>query len=309
MNHIRKSLAVILITGCFFAVGASGAADPATETFTKITTQGQLGGSFPFFSDETLDASTTVTTTHHKDTNTTYTTEGHLDGQGFADFGTLKNRLALDGPAGLSGIGTASFNDHWTISNPSLAGQTGIMTLAFDLSGYTTVLDTLAATILSDEYAGVGLIVDINPTSSNNGTRVLEYSLTLGSGPTDIAGVQGSPTVSAPIDFIYGQEFGVRVSLRTSAQSDNTYLGTTFSPYFEWYGGGTIDSITVDFASTAQLSAIVLPDDPLTSLSSSSTTDYSSLIMDSLPVPEPLSLSLLAIGSLAMLRGRRTQTH
>ena len=169
------------------------------------------------------------------------------------------------------------------------------MTLAFDLSGSVSVLDTSANTLLSDEYATVGLSVDINPGDISAGTYVLEYDTPVGSGQTQIYGVQGSPTVTLPIDFTYGQEFVVRVTLRTTAQSDNTWLWTTFNPYFEQYGGGIIDSITVDFSNTAQLGAIVLPNDPLTTLSTSSAADFSSLITDILPLPEVANLYHFAI--------------
>ncbi len=305
MKHVTKTSVVILVIICLYAAKARALVVYAsTETYTGVTTWGHVGGSYPSYYDYTQNASTTVTNSQRRDADTSFISEGYVEGQGFADFGTLKNRLELGGLSGQTGISTSVFNDHWTINNPSLAGQQGIMTLAFDLSGSTTVLDTLANTLLSDEYAGVGLYVDINPGDISAGTYVLEYQASLGSGQTQINGIQGSPTVTLPINFIYGQEFGVRVTLRTTAQSDNTWLRITFNPYFEQYGGGIIDSITVDFLNTAQISAIVLPDDPLTSLSSSSLTDFSPLITDSLPIPEPASLGLLVIGGLAMLRRR-----
>jgi hypothetical protein len=307
MKKTTKTFIVIIGIICLYAGTSVAAVNPATETYTGITTSGHVGSDYPFFSDYTQNGTTTITNTHHKDANISVNSDGYLDGQGFADFGLLRNRLELGGPSGLEGFGKSIFNDHWTIDNPSLTGQQGTMTLAFDLSGSVSVLDTFSDTVLSDEYAGVGLIVDINPNQSSNGTRVLDYNTSLGSGQMQINGTQGSPTATLPIDFTYGTEFTVRTILYTSALSDNQYLGYTTNPsFFEFYGGGTIGSITVDFMNTAQLGAIVLPDDPLTRLESSSLTDYTSLITDTLPIPEPASLCLLAIGGIALLRRKGT---
>ena len=253
MKHIIKTTVVILVIICLYTAGALAlVVYPSTETYTGVTTWGHVGADYPNYYTYTQNGSTTVTNTHHKNANTSYNSDGYLDGQGFADFGALKNRLELGGLSGQTGISTSVFNDHWTINNPSLVGQQGTMTLAFDLSGSTTVLDTSANTLLSDEYAGVGLYVDINPGDVSAGTYVLEYNASLGSGQTQINGTQGGPTVTLPIDFTYGQEFGVRVTLRTTAQSDNGWLYETYNPYFAYYGCGTIDSITVDFLSTAR---------------------------------------------------------
>jgi hypothetical protein len=168
----------------------------------------------------------------------------------------------------------------------------------------TTVLDVNSDPVASDEFSSLSLLVDLNPSSTSNGTRVLEYFADLNPGPTQVVAMPGGPTVTVPFGFTYGVPFGVRTSLGVSASTDNGYLWTSLSPYFEYYGGGTIDSVTIDFLSTAELAAVVIPDDSQASIVGDSSTDYSSLVTDRL-VPEPATLALLALGGLALIRRRR----
>ncbi len=172
------------------------------------------------------------------------------------------------------------------------------MMLAFDISGSALILDNSSSTVTSSEFAGVDILVDINPSQISNGTRVLDYSLPVASGQTVVVAQPSGPTVTTPIDFVYGQEFGVRVIFRTTALTDNGFLFFSSNPFFGHYGGGTIMSVDMDFKSTMELSAIVLPDGPSTTLSNSSPADYSGLIVDA--VPEP-SRDLLTIASLIAL--------
>jgi hypothetical protein len=298
-------LAVTLLTVALLAPESSGTPDPASENFTGISTAGQLGGSFPFFSDYVLNGPITIASPQHrKTTNLLYTTAGLLDGEGIAAFGVLKSRVLLDGPAALNGNSSASFNDHWTVTNPSIPnGTPGTMQLAFNLSGMTTVLDFYLDPVASDQFSSLSLVVDLDPSSTSNGTRVLEYFADLNPGPTQVVAMPGGPTVTVPFGFTYGVPFGVRTSLGVWASTDNHYLWTSFSPYFEYYGGGTIGSVTIDFLSTAELAAVVIPDDPLASVVGGSSTDYSPLVTDRL-VPEPASLAILLLGGIGFLRRR-----
>ncbi len=234
-----------------------------------------------------------------------------LDGQGYAEFGKLKSRFELDGPAALWGYSSASFVDHWTITsaiNP--AGTPGTMQLGFHLSGMANILDVSANPVFDPQYAAVGLTVDKNPSSSSTGERFLDFSQDIGSGQLQIDPTTNGPTVTAPIDFIYGTPFGVSVALRTSGLSDNRYLFTTFSPHFEYYGGGSIDSIVVDFLNTAELTAIVIPGDAGARVYGESGVHYSGLVTTGLPaVPLPPAVWLFGsglIGLLGVARHRRT---
>ncbi|NOX97343.1 MAG: PEP-CTERM sorting domain-containing protein [Nitrospirae bacterium] len=306
---ITVAAAIVLMGGLLTFESSAVAVNPGTDTYTNISTQGQLGSNYPFYSDDVLNGPVTITNTHHYETNTNFTTPGTLDGQGTADFGTLKSRIYLQGPAALGGWSGTKFNEHWTVTNPSLTGSMGTMQLSFDLSGTTTVLDTSANLVTSDAFAAVALMVNLNPSSSSNGTSLLNYSTNLSSGPFQVTGTQNGPTVTIPFHFTYGTPFGIQTALHVSASTDNKYFGTTFSPYFEYYGGGTIDSVTVDFANTAELAGIVIPGlDPATSIRASSLTDYSGLLTESLPIPEPASFGILLGGLLlGWVRRRKIQ--
>ncbi len=302
MNRAITTSAVIVLIGGLFTLESLGVPNPAADTYTKITTQGQLGSSHPFYSDYVLNGTTTITNTHHKETNITLTTQGTLDGQGTADFGTLKSRVYLQGPAALDGWSGSAFNDHWTVTHPTLTGTVGTMQLSFDLSGTTTVLDTSANPVASDAYATVGLNVFLNPSSTSNGTTLLSYWTSLAPGSTQITGTQNSPPVTIPFNFTYGVPFGIQVGLRVTSETDNEFISTTFNPYFENYGGGIIDSVTVDFMNTAELTGIVIPGlDQFTRVGTQSLTNYSGILTSSLPVPEPASLGIMLAG-LCLLR-------
>ncbi len=289
MNKIRLTVPVLCLVIGLTAIESLAVPispsllDSATDTFTKIKTTGQLGGDFPFFSEAELDAP--MTAIHHANTNAMYSSPGSLDGEGTADFGILKSKVRLQGPAALVGNSTSAFNDHWTVTSVSVPnGTLGTMQLSFNLSGFATVLDTFGAPVASNAFSSVALYVALNPTKYGGETALLSSSIDLEPGTIiDIQGTQGSPTVTIPFNFIYGSEFGIQASLWTSASTDNGYLYETSNPYFEYYGGGTIDDVTVDFTNTAELAAIVIPGDPDALVTTTSLADFSAVVTTQLP--------------------------
>ena len=280
---------------------APGTPNPGTETFTNIITNGHLGFDYPFLDKPTPNAPVTVTSPEHlANTHPAYA-PGSLDGEGTATFGTLQSRIKLWGPAALNAASRSLFNDHWTVLNSLLTGEVGTMQLAFDLSGMTTVLDTSSNPVATDEYSSMNLIVDLNPSTSNNGTRVLDFSTSLFPGPTQINATPNGPTVTIPFNFTYGSEFGIRTALSVYASTDNFYIS-----HLDDYGGGSIGSVTVDFLSTAELIGIVIPDDADALVRGSSLVNYSGLVMTEVPAPAALWLMLAGI---PFLRGRRRRTR
>lgn len=304
-SHASMTHLLFVATIFAAAAAASAAYDPGSQNFTHFYTQAQLGGNHPYLDDATL-MGPTVVTAQDEQTNPLYTTDGSLHAEGSADFGTLKAMVHVQGPAALYAHTYAAFNDHWTISDPALTGTTGTMQLAFDVHGLASALDGDGIPISPGSGASVGLIVNKNPSTSSNGDTLLNaYQVVPSPAVIDTPASPASPFVTAPFEFTYGQPFGIRVTLAVNATTDNHYISTSLSPYYEYYGGGDIDQLTVDFSNTAALSAIVI--DGLTAsttIGADSTADFSPQLTDQLPVPEPGALMLL-VGAMPLVIGRR----
>jgi hypothetical protein len=288
MNMLRLTVPVLCLVVGFTAIKSLGVPispsllDPAVDTFTKITTTGQLGSSHPTISEAELND--VITRTQYAEANTMFTNPGTLEGEGTAEYGTLKSKVRIDGPSALNGNSKSIFNDHWTVTNPNVPnGTPGNMQLSFNLSGLVTVLDTFGNPVVTNAFSSVGLIVFQNPTTTSNGTTLLSSFIGLNTGATQILGTMGSPTVTIPFNFTYGTEFGIQVILQTNAVTDNQFLFTSFTPYFEHYGGGNIDDVTVDFSNTAELAAIVIPGDIDAQVAGTSGADFSALVTTELP--------------------------
>lgn len=268
------ALPVIGLIGFLVLAPASAAA-----AGTSIVTSGHIGGGFPFYSANTPDGPTTITTEHHLELDPTIVSPGSLDGQGVADYGELKVRLSVKGPSAQTGTCTASANDTWTINHPTLNGTEGVLQLAFRLEGLVTVLDLLNAPLTGDDrFASVQLNVSID------GESVLALDRSLGTGPVFYPAETGSPTVTAPHSFIYGAPFQVGMVLKTIADPDNAYLRTDFNPFFTHYGGGTVSEITLDFGNTAKLAVIAISNaDGATQVVADSLTDYQALVSAEVP--------------------------
>ncbi|MDP6544054.1 MAG: PEP-CTERM sorting domain-containing protein [Phycisphaerae bacterium] len=303
-NTLGAVIATLLIV-TFGAIEASGAIpNPGADDYTSITSTGNLSGNHPTSYTYVLNGPTTVTSPDHlRSSNLTFSTSAWLDGEGVASFGTLKSRIRLWDPGALNGNSQSLWNDHLTIVNPALTGTQGTMQLAFNLSGLTTVLDTGGNPVASDAFADLSLLVDLNPSSTSNGTRVLDYYANLSPGPMQITATPGGPTVTSDINFTYGAPFGIRTILGVWAQTDNFYLWEGGNPYFIHYGGGTIDDVTVDFLSTAELVAVVIPNDPTAQVMGGSGADYTPLVATE--APEPATMMMLMSGMAVTLWRRR----
>jgi hypothetical protein len=119
-----------------------------------------------------------------------------------------------------------------------------------------------------------------------NPTTVLNYTQALSSGPVMVSSTApGSPVVSSAFSFTYGVPFLVKSTLQVYAATDNEFLfAQTVPSYFESYGGGTIDEVTVDFLSTAELAAIVIPADPFAQVGGASGENHTSKVTTALAV-------------------------
>ena len=276
-----------------------GDLDPAVDTYTKVTTSGKVGGKNPFLSEAEQDD--VIDRIHQEESGGVLSTDGWLDAHGIATYNTLKSMVRIWGDGAIRGRNNPSFNDHWTVSNPALTGTPGTLQLAFNLSGSATVLDNALNPVASDEWASISLLVDHNPSKYSNGTRALYHYMPLSHGPYQVWAL-----LTDPIPFTYGTPFGIRVGLTAYTETDNEWISTTLSPYFERYGGGTIEDVTVDFLNTASLAGVIIPDDPDAELTTTSPADLQYLVTTESPIPEPATVTLLGLGSLIALRRRKT---
>lgn len=310
---IATTALLVAVLGPFEAWGDDNHADcqssssvhSAVTAYTEIQTRGHIASSLPFLYDHCHGGSTTITSPQHEwQTDPQLQTDGLLDGEGIADFGTLRARVHIEGPSALEGHAFATLNDLWTVTNPALTGTQGTMRLAFDLHGTASVLDSNGDPVSGDSFAQVGLGAFLDQTGQNPGNNVLAYSQALSSGQVIgiLSTAPGSPVVSSSFSFTYGVPFQVGVGLTVHAFTDNAFIyATTVPAYFESYGGGTVDEVTLEFLSTAELVAIVIPADPFAHVAGSSGEDHTNKVTTALAVSPvtPDEVAYTATGTLS----------
>ena len=239
----------------------------------------------------------------------TFSTDGEVQGDAFANFGTLRAKVELFGPAARNGSSRAMFSDNFTPGGGAI-GTPDEMTFVYSFDGRATIdlnrLDPPPAT--TSIASAVMSASKFLPGQS--GVRVDEHRKDL-SGYTPVSGAftyTNSPppaAVTLTVPFVYGETFSVLTDLTVHASADNRIIQVQFGPYFERWGGGAIDRVVVDYFSTANLIAIVNQTNPNFSLTAESGTDYGLLITDTIPeIPEPTTLAILAICGTILFRGR-----
>jgi hypothetical protein len=162
--------------------------------------------------------------------------------------------------------GRAAFNDLWRLDAPGVTAGT---------PGTLTVTVVLEGSRTS------------NRDRFNSSLSLALYNYTTASsvsfGPDITAG-----TYELTLPFVYGQNNGVTMSLTGGAGA------------FNQFGGG---ESFVDFYSTATITGMTFRDSANNIIANGTLTAGSAYAY---PAPEPATLSLLALGGLAMLRRRRT---
>lgn len=205
-----------------------------------------------------------------------------------AQYGVLKASTSLTTPGGSgSAAASAQFSDVLTLSNPELTGQTGRVTFAY----YLAYSSSVAASDGGFSNGSVSFIA----WSGYNYTWFLDYAASDGRGYTMIEfkdpdhastrtyGVGTQSFIYVTTDFIWGGAISNRVELNVSgAQSGNT--GFSFDAGHSGYWAG-ITSITTG--------GTTIKDYTVTSQSG---TDYSQSFAPTADVPEPATLSVLALG-------------
>lgn len=268
--------------------------DPFADVYTTVRGQGRIWNKgFPNFSTNTLNGSTS-------DSHTDMSNFGKYEGEGFANFGTLKAKATIEGQDGGYATVTSVFNEILTITKPTATGTPGTMKMAFHLEGQANATyfpsEPLAPgqQIGSVAFTAYSATDDSSSFLTNDNLRICH----------DIEFLAGDKVAISPfpltvvffeVPFIYGEPVTTQVHLRVRAEGN---------PVF---GDKPIESSTVNFSNTAVLIAFVVDDLPNTTVTGQSGFNYAPLVTDTLPdIPEPSSLVLLVIGfgGLTQLRRR-----
>jgi hypothetical protein len=187
-------------------------------------------------------------------------------------------------------VGQAVFTDIITTSFAPLNGQPGFMNIFYTLDGLTS------STGNGHGCAQVNLV--FGPDTSNTQSRYQHY----------LSSTSGVFSAGAPLQFIYGQPFGLNFSLATFAGTLQCSGGNTNGSILQPQTGSGSD--TANFFNTFVLSGLIPTDVNGTPVigaqfSSSSGTSYG---LDGVVVPEPCTTFLFGCGlGLLVYRHRRTQ--
>lgn len=260
-------------------------------------------------------------------------TLGWVDATAIADFGTLKAK-SLNNIGSTSHVKVgASFHDVYTVhSSGGLApGTPGLATWVFNVSGSVTlVYDPIAYQAFLDtgqslavaNLAAMGLsMTKFSPNGSGGTTQDTFFESKIIVAREDVAAF-GPKTVtnggfynvflpnghySFDIPFNYDEPFGLNTAFSIESWTPSQFIGQRSNPFFLDYGFSIFSEMEVDFLNTAELVAIVNPDDPAASITGVN-LDYSAFVTATEPavVPLPAAAPMLAvaIGLLGFARSR-----
>ncbi len=200
-----------------------------------------------------------------------------------AAFGLLKagasSSYSISGtPESAFVTANATSEDIITISDPSLNGQTGYLELSYSLDG----------TVTGSAFA----VVVVKAGTALEQQSVQEYD----------SSVSGTFSLSNPIQFVYGQAFGLSIYL--GAEAGNS---TGYGALAETVGSGSGSAQFFDTLVLTGLDTLDANGTPVTGaiFSSQSGTAYS---VDGV-VPEPSAVipALLGLGAICLVRSRNSR--
>jgi hypothetical protein len=218
---------------------------------------------------------------------------GYTEAYGRADHTELKSRVRVEDISIRRQTARSTTYDVVTISDPAVPiGTPGTFSLTFTWGGSATVLDGLGVGNPSTAFASARLHVITHVGLSLIPTVVATDTIDLGDAQS-----QGK-IFNATVPFNYGVPLGLRFDLTTDAQNDWNCMFTASSLFCS---GGTLDFVEADFANSANLRSIIIPDGA--TFTGTSLTDYTPLIGAVVPLPGAL---LLLLSALVGLEGTRS---
>ena len=236
--------------------------------------------------------------------------EGTAHGTGFADYGKLGATLNLSGPGAREASSVATFHDVFTIATPFgvTPGTPGELTYSYLVDGFSSVTSAPGETPISSfasSVAGVRMTM-YKWTPDGNGSAAAElidrHTVEL-IGPEDLDGTAVILTnnpglfMNFTVPFNYGEPLALTNILAVNATADNRFLGQQSNPFFLGWGGGVIENVYNNYLNTAELVAIVNEAHPDVAITGVSSTDYSSLVTDTLPSSVPIPAAAWLFGS------------
>jgi hypothetical protein len=224
---------------------------------------------------------------------------GHIEAFVRADYGSLKARLQTSGSI-TDHDATARTNEWFTVTDPAVApGTIGTMHLGYALSGDATVHDANGIGV-AGERVFADLIVFRGQSATQLGTELGRLSLRLVNG-----GAVGPPgtanRLAVQTDFEYGVPFNITSALTVRVRSDAIF---NFLPSGQLVKlGGEIELLEADFANSAILDAVFIPQGA--TLSAGSTFDYAPVLRFGTPVPLPPAITLFATAVVGLCKRAR----
>ena len=290
------------------------------DDFTSVSVEGKL----PYKVTSLGSPHITVGSETNEDDATTFDFHAHepagwtpsdLDVSGIARFGILGATLELSGGSALEGRVASTFHDIFHVAVPSGVAPGTPVTMAFVylIEGSAEVIG-LPDLVPGSDFPVVKISLNMIQYGSDGGAPPMVVALPLGFESFEVVGsldLPGTVTntvrvdfrhwVSIDVPFEYGVPAPLRTTLSIEAFTDNTFIRSLSNPYRELWGLGVVQSVVVDAPEAAQLVAVVNEAHPEVALSGVA-LDYSLLMTDTTPVPEP-SAQALGAAAIAVVLG------
>ncbi|MEQ8661545.1 MAG: hypothetical protein RLW62_12055 [Gammaproteobacteria bacterium] len=326
--------ALLVLPGILVSSGAA-AFDPLADARTIAGVQADFWNEHRSAFEITEDDRSSVTAllTSTRADGTDLQTPGWVDAKAVADFGTLKAQSSNNiGSTSHVRVG-ASFHDVYTVQSSGgiAAGTPGVATWVFNVSGSATlVYDPIAYQAFLDSgqsidvpnLVAMGLSMTKFSPNGNGSTSQEAFSTSRIIVAREDVAAFGPDTVtnggfynvflpnghySFDIPFIYDEPFALNTAFDIETWTPSRFLGQTSNPFFLRYDFPIFSAMEVDFLHTAELVAIVNPDDPAASITGLN-LDYSAYVSAAAPavVPLPATAPMLIVG-IGLIRFMRSR--